>query len=63
MDWPRYPLAKIAPACQSDMKLGAEDRVWQLGLEHIEAHMRELLQEMERQSRALASRGRMGGNE
>jgi len=38
MEWPRVPLAEIAPASPADIQFAPTDIVWHLGLEHIESH-------------------------
>jgi len=38
MEWPRYPLGEVAPACPADIEFPPTKVVWQLGLEHIESH-------------------------
>jgi len=38
MEWARYPLAEIAPACLSTLRFPHDAEVWHLGLEHIESH-------------------------
>jgi len=38
MEWPRYSLAEVAPACPAAVDFAPTEVVWHLGLEYIESH-------------------------